>query len=91
MCDAARDLLQQRRARVELLGQPPISANSLPSRTCGIVPSTGESMSCAPRASTTGASSRPVIGCNVLISMNSLPLTSVVRKPSDPVKMRRTP
>ena len=56
-----------------------------------MVPSTGESISRAPAASTTGASSRAVIGCNVLISMNSLPRTSPERNPSLPRKMLRTP
>ena len=43
------------------------------------------------RPRTTGASSRPVIGCSVLISMNSLPRTSPDRNPSLPRKMLRTP
>ncbi len=56
-----------------------------------MVPSTGKSISRAPAASTTGASSRPVIGCSVLMSMNSLPRTSPDRNPSLPRKMFRTP
>ncbi len=56
-----------------------------------MVPSTGDSISRAPFASTIGASSRPVIGCSVLISMNSLPLTSASSSPFGPVKTFRTP
>ena len=51
-----------------------------------MVPSTGDLMSRAPLASTSGASSRPVIGCSVLISMNSLPLTSPAEKTVRPVE-----
>jgi hypothetical protein len=47
-----------------------------------MVPNTGESISRAPAAATAGASSRPVAGRSVLISMNSLPFTSPDRKPS---------
>ena len=57
-----------------------MSATSLPSRTEGMVPSTGELTSRAPLASTCGASSRIVIGWIVLISINSLPLTGRLQK-----------
>ena len=57
-----------------------------------MVPSTGNSISRAPFASTIGASSRPVIGCSVLISMNSLPPDVGCRAArSAPVKTFRTP
>src|SRR5580704_9905308 len=51
-------------ARSRFSALPPTMANSVPACTCGMVPSTGASISCAPRASTSGASSRPVIRCN---------------------------
>ena len=71
--------------------RPPARAKSLPSCTVGMEPNTGASINCAPFSSTIGSSARPVIGCRVLISMNSFPATSPRRKPSSPANSRRTP
>ena len=72
-------------ARAASAGSAPISPSNWPLRAGAVEPPTGHSTSAAPLARTLGASSVSTLGATVLISMNSLPLTSPDSSPFGPL------
>ena len=72
-------------ARAASAGSAPISPSNWPLRAGAVEPPTGHSTSAAPLARTLGARSVSTLGATVLISMNSLPLTSPDNSPFGPL------